>query len=96
MVEGDAGAGEGLLNGRRNPKSVAVGGDGDGTTVVHLDESRANVPSYGVGIAALGDLTILYVPPDRRLHGGVLILCSTAGSHDGHRLTTTSHIHHSQ
>lgn len=63
VVEGDAGAGERVLNRSRDAIGVAVGGDGDGPTVIHLDESRTNVLGDGVGVADLGDLAVLYVPP---------------------------------
>lgn len=74
MVKGDAGAGEGLLDGGGDAGGVSVGGNGDGTTVVDLDQGGTDVLRYGVRLAALGDLAVLYVPPHRRLRPRVLRL----------------------
>lgn len=74
MVEGDAGARKGLLNRGGDAIGVAIGGDGDGATVVDFDESGAYVLGDGVRVASLWHLTVLYVPPHRRLRPYVLRL----------------------
>lgn len=74
MIEGDAGAGERVLDRRGDAIGVAVGGDGDGAAVVHLHQRRAYILSDGVDVADLGHLAILYVPPHRRLRRHVLLL----------------------
>ncbi|CAJ1872849.1 unnamed protein product [Sphenostylis stenocarpa] len=43
VVESDAGAEEGMLDGQRNAVSVAVGRDGDGADIVRVDESGGYV-----------------------------------------------------
>lgn len=67
MVESDAGAGEGVLDGGGDPVGVAVGGDGDGAPVSGLGEGGADVLGDRVGVGSLGDAAVLDVPPDRRL-----------------------------
>lgn len=74
VIERDAGAVERLLDGGGDPGGVSVSGDGDGPTIVHLDERGANILRDGVGVAHLGHVTILYVPPHRRLRLHVLLL----------------------
>lgn len=74
VVESDAGAGERLLDSGGDARGVAVGGDGHGPTVVELGEGGADVLGDGVGIAALGHLAVLDVPPHRRLRPHVLRL----------------------
>lgn len=90
MVESDAGAGESVLGGGRNAGGVAIGGDGNGPTIIHFDEGGAYVLGNRVGVAASGHLAVLYVPPNGRLGGGILRLHSAAAS-DG---LSISH-HHS-
>lgn len=74
MVEGDAGAGEGMLDDGSDASGVAVGGDGDGAAVVHANESRTDVLRDGVRIRTLGDVAVLDVPPHRCLRRRVLRL----------------------
>jgi hypothetical protein len=64
VVEGDAGGRESVLNVRRETSGVAVGGDGEGTVEVGVEEGGGDVLSDGVGIEVSGDLTVFYVPPD--------------------------------
>jgi hypothetical protein len=64
VVEGDAGGGESVLNVRRETSGVAVGGDGEGTVEVGVEEGGGDVLSDGVEIEVSGDLTVFYVPPD--------------------------------
>ena len=75
MVEGDAGAGEGMLDDGSDASGVAVGGDGNGAAVVRANEGGAYVLRDGVGIASFRHVTVLYVPPHRRLRRRVLHLC---------------------
>lgn len=75
MVEGDAGAGEGMLDDGSDASGVAVGGDGNGAAVVRANEGGAYVLRDGVGIASFRHVTVLYVPPHRRLRRRVLRLC---------------------
>ena len=63
MIESDAGAGEHLLHGSRDPISVSVGRDRDWTTIVQFGQRGTDVPSDGMRIAALGDLAVLDVFP---------------------------------
>lgn len=63
MIEGDAGAIEGLLNRWRDLGSIPVGGDGDGPAVVQFDQRGANILRDRVRIGAPGHLAVLYVPP---------------------------------
>lgn len=37
MIEGDAGTGERVLDRRGDASGVAIGGDGNGPTVVHMN-----------------------------------------------------------
>jgi len=74
VVEGDAGAGERVLDGGRDAVGVAVGGDGEGPAVVHLHERRAYVLRDRVRVAPLWHRAVLYVPPHRRLRPHVLRL----------------------
>jgi hypothetical protein len=74
VVEGDAGAGERVLDGGRDAVGVAVGGDGEGPAVVHLHERRAYVLRDRVRVAPLWRRAVLYVPPHRRLRPHVLRL----------------------
>jgi hypothetical protein len=68
VVEGDAGAGEGVLDGVGDAVGVSVGGDGDGAGVAGGGEGGTHVLGDEVGIAAAGDLAVLDVPPHRGLH----------------------------
>ena len=72
MIECDAGARESLLNRRGDAVGVAVGGDGNGPTIVELDQCGAYVLGDYVGFAPSGYLAVLYVPPSRRLRRAVL------------------------
>ena len=74
VIERDAGAIERLLDGGGDSGGISVSGDGDGATVVHFDERGAYILRYGVGIAHLGHVTVLYIPPHRRLGLDVLLL----------------------
>lgn len=74
MVEGDSGAGEGVLDGGGDLVGVAVGGDGDRTHVVHVRQRRAYVLRDQVRIAPLRHLAVLDIPPHRRLRLSVLPL----------------------
>lgn len=76
MIESNASTGERVLHRRGDPIGVAVGGDRDGTTVVHLDQGGADVLRYRVRITVLRHLAVLYVPPHRRLRSHVLSLRS--------------------
>ena len=59
MVERNSGARKCFLNVGRDATSVAVGGNRDGPTEVHLEESGTNVLSNRVSVTALGDLAVL-------------------------------------
>lgn len=72
VVEGDAGAREGVLDGVGDAVGVPVGGDGDGAGVAGGGEGGAHVLSDEVGVAVAGDLAVLDVPPHRGLHRRVL------------------------
>jgi hypothetical protein len=72
MVEGDAGAGEGVLHEVGDAAGVPVGGDGDGAGVARGGEGGAHVLGDAVRVAAARDLAVLDVPPDRGLGGRVL------------------------
>lgn len=72
VVEGDAGAGEGVLDGVRDAVGVSVGGDGDGAGVAGGGEGGAHVLGDEVGVADAGDMAVLDVPPHRCLHRCVL------------------------
>lgn len=74
MVEGDSGAGESVLYSLGDARGVAVGGDGNGATVVHANEGGTDVLSDGVWLGALGNMAVFYVPPDRNLRRRVLCL----------------------
>lgn len=79
VIESDAGAGERLLHRRRDAIRVAVGRDRDWTTVVQFGKRGTDIPSDGMWIAALRDLTVLDVPPHRRLRRHVLRLSGERG-----------------
>jgi hypothetical protein len=72
MVEGDAGAGEGVLHEVGDAAGVPVGGDGDGAGVARGGEGGAHVLGDAVRVAAAGDVAVLDVPPDRGLRDRVL------------------------
>lgn len=72
MVEADPGAREALDDGGRNVVGVAVSPDVEGTPIVHLLQGHADVACDGVGIATLGDMAVLDVPPNRRLRHRIL------------------------
>jgi len=72
VVEGDAGAGEGVLDVVGDAVGVPVGGDGDGAGVAGGGEGGAHVLRDEVGVAVAGDLAVLDVPPHRGLHRRVL------------------------
>lgn len=72
MVEGDAGAGEGVLDVVGDAVGVPIGGDGDGAGVAGGGEGGAHVLRDEVGVAVAGDLAVLDVPPHRGLHRCVL------------------------
>jgi hypothetical protein len=72
MVEGDAGAGEGVLHVVGDAAGVPVDGDGDGASVAGGGEGGAHVLGDAVRVAAARDLAVLDVPPDRGLRGRVL------------------------
>lgn len=72
MVEGDAGAGESVLDVVGDAAGVAVGGDGYGAGVAGGREGGAHVLGDEVGVAAAGDHAVFDVPPHRRLHRRVL------------------------
>jgi hypothetical protein len=72
VVEGDAGAGESVLDVVWDAAGVSVGGDGDGAEVAGGGEGRTHVLGDEVGVAAAGDLAVLDVPPHRSLHRCVL------------------------
>lgn len=63
VVEGNAGARKCLLNRRWDAIGVAVGGDVDGATIVHLDECPSNILGDGMRVTTLWNLAVLYVPP---------------------------------
>lgn len=58
---------QGLLNRRRDPSGIAVSGDEDGPTVVHISKRVGSVLSDRVQFASLRHLAILDVPPHRYL-----------------------------
>jgi len=72
VVEGDAGAGEGVLDVVWDAVGVSVGGDGDGAGVAGGGEGGTHVLGDEVGVAAAGDMAVLDVPPHRCLHRCVL------------------------
>lgn len=72
VVEGDAGAGEGVLYVVGDAVGVPVGGDGDGAGVAGGGEGGAHVLRDEVGVAVAGDMAVLDVPPHRGLHRRVL------------------------
>lgn len=72
MVEGDAGAGEGVLDGAGDAVGVSVGGDGDGAGVSGGGEGGAHVLGDEMGVAVAGDMAVLDVPPHRGLHRRIL------------------------
>jgi len=73
MVEGDAGAGEGMLDGGSDASGVAVSRDRNGAAIIHPNEGGAYVLRDGVGITPFRHLAVLYVPPNRRF--GQRVLC---------------------
>lgn len=78
MIKGDPGTGESLLNRGRNARGVSVGGDRDGAAVIELREGGAYVLGNRVRITPLRDLTVLDIPPHRRLRHHVLRLSRAA------------------
>jgi hypothetical protein len=72
VVEGDAGAGEGVLDVVGDLVRVPVCGDGDGAPVAGGGEGGAHVLDDELRVAAAGDAAILDVPPHRRLGRRVL------------------------
>ena len=72
VVEGDAGAGEGVLDVVGDLVGVSVGGDGDGASVAGGGEGGAHVLDDELRVAAAWDAAILDVPPHRRLGCRVL------------------------
>lgn len=76
MIESNASTGERVLHRRGDPIGVAVGGDRDGTTVVHLDQGGADVLRYRVRVTVIRHLAVLYVPPHRRLRSHILLIRS--------------------
>jgi hypothetical protein len=72
VVEGDAGAGEGVLHVVGDAAGVPVSGDGDGAGVAGGGEGGAHVLGDAVRVAAAGDVAVLDVPPDRGLRDRVL------------------------
>lgn len=71
MIEGYAGAREGMGDMSRDGVDVAEGGDGEGPAVAHLLQGGGNVAGDGVGVTPSWDMAVLYVPPYRRLGHGV-------------------------
>ncbi|KAK9230260.1 hypothetical protein WN944_023227 [Citrus x changshan-huyou] len=59
-----------------NTDGIDPGGDGDGTTVVHLDRGGADVLRYRVRVTVIRHLAVLYVPPHRRLRSHILLIRS--------------------
>lgn len=80
MVKSDAGARERVLYRRRDTVGVAVSRDRNRAAVVDLDKGGADVLSYGVGVGAFGNLTVLYVPPNRCLRPYILRLRQAGSS----------------
>ena len=76
MIESNPSTGERVLYRRGDSIGVAVGGDGDGTTVVHLDRGGADVLRYRVRVTVIRHLAVLYVPPHRRLRSHILLIRS--------------------
>lgn len=74
MVEGDSSARKRVLYRGRDASGITIGGDGNRPRIVHLRKGGAYVLSDGVRIANFGDMTVLYVPPHRRLRRHVLRL----------------------
>ena len=72
MVEGDAGAGESVLDVVGYLVGVSVRGDGDGASVAGGGEGGAHVLDDELRVAAAGDAAVLDVPPNRRLRHRVL------------------------
>lgn len=72
VIEGDASAGEGLLDSSRDVTSISISPDGNRALVVHLRQPRSNVLSDEVWIASSGNLTVLDIPPHRRLRLRIL------------------------
>jgi hypothetical protein len=72
VVEGDAGAGEGVLHVVGDAAGVPVSGDGDGAGVAGGGEGGAHVLGDAVRVAAAGDVAVLDVPPDRGLRDSIL------------------------
>ncbi|TQD82903.1 hypothetical protein C1H46_031567 [Malus baccata] len=74
-----------MLNKIKDVVGVAVGGDGDGPTIIHLHEGRTDVLGDGIGIVDFRDLAVLYVPPHRHFGVHVLRLRHTDGGRPRHR-----------
>lgn len=74
MVEGDASAGEGVLDAGKDLVGVAVGGDGDRASVIQVRQRRAYILRNDVGVEPLRHMAVLDVPPDRSLRLSVLPL----------------------
>lgn len=81
VIKGDPCTGESLLDQGRNASGVSVGGDRDRAAVIKLREGGAYVLGDRVSIAPLRDLTVLDVPPHRRLGLHVLRLGLAAAVH---------------
>lgn len=75
VIERNSGTVEGLLNGGRDFIGVAIGGDGNRPTVVHFHQCWTYILRYSVCVETLGYVTVLYVPPHRRLRHRVLTFC---------------------
>lgn len=71
MIEGNAGAREGMGDISRDGVDVAEGGDGEGPAVAHLLQGGGDVAGDGVGVTPSWYMAVLYVPPYRRLGHGV-------------------------
>ena len=79
VVEGNAGAGVGVLDGGRDAVGVTIGGDGEGAGVVDADEGGGYVLSDGIGVVAFGNTTVVNVPPHRNL--GRRVSCGCMATH---------------
>lgn len=67
MVEDNAGAGEGVYDGRGNAGGVGVGEDGDRADVVGVDEGGVYVLHDGVRVLTVWNAAVVKVPPHRNL-----------------------------
>jgi len=63
-VEGNSGAGEGVLyRGWDARGGVSVGGDGDRAAVIHANQRGADVLRDRVRIRTLGHMAVFDIPP---------------------------------